>query len=301
MGTLLVLDSNTLGLVTNPNKVAEAERCRQWLLELGAYGVRAAIPETAYLEVLQGLRYARSRDGVISLTVISNGLEHIATTPAILKEARQIQDYLISIGRTPGPPSDLSPDCIVAASAKLAYHMLQANGPDTRAIVVTDNIKHFEQVVECYRWTDLSVSKLYALDNSHEPWYPPQREVTQPKEAKLLLDQGMEAPAFVDGLPRFNVLPIEKVTEVAGKTLNGSELIGIARHCACDAVITTNWNAVDEADRAASSGGRPVYLLALNGRAMQNVEALNKAMPDIEREIARGIKESREPSRGLGY
>lgn len=59
---IVLLDVGPLGLVTNPRATHESLRCKQWLVDLLAQGVRVAIAEITDYEVRRELiRAGRSR------------------------------------------------------------------------------------------------------------------------------------------------------------------------------------------------------------------------------------------------
>ena len=304
MSTILVLDTNTLGLVTTAKKSEESEKCRQWLETAVSLGARVTIPQTAYEEVMKGLLHERGRAGVESLNKFIESIgerNFIRNCPSIDVEGKRLQDYSQKIGWMTGSPDKLSPDCVIAASARLAPQLLEGLGKDARAVVVTDNIKHFHNLVECYKWTDLTVSKLNELRESKEPWQPPQREGWVRKDAKVMLDRGIEEYAFREGMPRYEVVSIDRMKDVGNRNLNGAELVQTARERGFEAVITTNWGAIEEADRKIGEKGKPVYLLTLNVEPMKDQELVKKAMPDIERDIREGIEYARKRDQGRSY
>lgn len=302
MGVLLVLDTGPLGLLTNPNKTEKPEACRHWFENMAQNGARVAVPQTSYEEVCIGIQHAHTVHGIDRLNKFVNEVYDrnlwIATNRVVTMEAERLQESTKTRGKMTGDPNELNPDCKIAAACKLAPQLLDDIPQGTRCVVVTDNIKHYKQIeVECYKWQDLTVEKLKALEQGQDIWKHPQRDQEQIHEKKILLDHGINETTFRDGMKGFQVVSVDKMPDVAGNKLSGGELVELARARNFDAAITTNWEAIDQADSVARDGGKPVFLLALNGAGLKNEEAVKQSMPDLFRELENGLKEAREPNR----
>jgi hypothetical protein len=69
---LVFLDSGPLGLLTNPRGRSKPDRCRQWVKDLAAAGVRVFVPGIADYEVRRKLIHIRATAGIRRLDRVNS-------------------------------------------------------------------------------------------------------------------------------------------------------------------------------------------------------------------------------------
>ena len=125
----LLLDSNTLGRLCHPN---------QKVLHI----------------IAKGQAHQRSLDRLDALSEI---LRYLPLSTAVMRQAAQFWAEYRLRGQPTGPDQEIDGDVILAAQAK-----------SVKAIVVTDNTKHFTQFVPAKTWQQLASETIDPASSSQE-------------------------------------------------------------------------------------------------------------------------------------
>jgi hypothetical protein len=84
---LVFLDTGPLGMVSNPRGKPPALRCRQWVKDLSAAGVRVLVPEIADYEVRRELLRVGATTGLARLDLVKATLDYVPITTAVMHRA----------------------------------------------------------------------------------------------------------------------------------------------------------------------------------------------------------------------
>lgn len=143
---LVVLDTGVLGMVSNPRGKPAALRCRQWVKDLAAAGVRVVVPAIADYEVRRELIRDGATTGLDRLDRVKATLEFAPITEDVMDRAAELWARSRNAGTPTGPDAALDGDAILAATALLAA------GPGDLVVVATDNVGHLAQFVDARPW-----------------------------------------------------------------------------------------------------------------------------------------------------
>ena len=147
---LVLLDSEPVGLVTNPRVSEKANRCKDWLRGLIASGVRVMLPEIIDYEIRRELiRAGRSR-GLASLDFLGSRLGILPCSGPVLIEAARLWADARRQGQPTADDKALDIDVILAATAKLAAESGYA------AVVATGNVDHLARFVAAEHWSGIA-------------------------------------------------------------------------------------------------------------------------------------------------
>jgi predicted nucleic acid-binding protein len=146
---LVVLDTGPLGMISNPRGKAPALRCRQWVKDLTAAGVRVFIPEVADYEIRRELLRVGATTGLGRLDQVKSLLDYAPITTDVMLRAAELWATARRAGRPNASPEALDGDCILAATALLAA------GPGDVVTVATDNVGHLGQFIDARSWDQI--------------------------------------------------------------------------------------------------------------------------------------------------
>ena len=142
------MDSNILGLLTNPRLSPEVLACLKWEATLKAAGNTIAVPSLIVYEVKRELKRAGKIIGLWRLEEYLGTVLYLPATDDVLEVASDFWSDLRKSGLATAPKEAVDFDTILAAHA----NVLTATGD--RAIVVSTNIKHLSRMTETYDWRD---------------------------------------------------------------------------------------------------------------------------------------------------
>jgi predicted nucleic acid-binding protein len=150
MSKFILLDSTTLGLVSNPKATPANVACTLWAKSQIAKGIFVLVPEICDYEVRRELLRAGKKQGIANLDFIKVQFGYLPlTTPAMLKAA-ELWAQARRMGKPTAHNLRLDADVILAAQAAL----LIADGHDVT--IATDNVAHLSLFVPAARWRDIS-------------------------------------------------------------------------------------------------------------------------------------------------
>ncbi len=147
---LVFLDAGPLGLLSNALGRPEADRCRRWVKDLTAAGVRVFVPEIADYEVRRELIRAAKAAGLRRLDQVKATLEFAPINPDVMLKAAELWADARKAGRPTAAPDALDGDCILAATALLAA------GPGDSPTVATGNVGHLARFLDARPWGQIT-------------------------------------------------------------------------------------------------------------------------------------------------
>jgi predicted nucleic acid-binding protein len=141
----LAIDSGPLGLLAHPDNTRYPELNRWFALHYEA-GTRFVIPEISDFEVRRNLILEHRRRSLRKLNDLHYFARYLPITTAAMRLAAVYWANLRRTGRPVGHPKELNADVIVAAQAVQA-----------KAILVTNNPRHFPSQLETRTWSDIKL------------------------------------------------------------------------------------------------------------------------------------------------
>ena len=148
MSTTILLDSEPLGLVTNPAGSKQGAACGRWLLGAVVGGATVMVPEIADYEVRRELIRARRTAGIARLDALIGQVEYLAITTSAMRRAAMFWAEARQQGRPTAADPALDGDVILAAQA--------ATLDRARVIVATTNVRHLSRFVPAKLWADIA-------------------------------------------------------------------------------------------------------------------------------------------------
>lgn len=145
MALTLAIDSGPLGLLSHPDLRRHLELNR-WFVAHYEAGTRFVFPEICDFEVRRNLILERRRRSLRRLNDLHYFGRYLPITTAAMRLAAVLWADLRRTGRSVGHPKELNADVILAAQA------IQA-----RAILVTNNPRHFPSQLETRTWSDIKL------------------------------------------------------------------------------------------------------------------------------------------------
>ncbi len=147
---IVLLDSGSLGILTNPKGPPVTLECHHWVESLLLKGYRMILPEITDYEVRRELLRANKLAGIRRLDECKlRWLEYLPiTTPVILKAA-QLWAESRQAGIPTADPKELDGDVILAAQG-----LLVGEGGE-EVVIVTTNVGHLSRFVEAREWRDI--------------------------------------------------------------------------------------------------------------------------------------------------
>lgn len=154
MSMVVLLDSEPLGLATNPKLGVEADACREWLRALRHAGHLPLVPEIVDYEVRRELRLYDKARGLRNLDALAVPGRYLSLTTAAMRRAA---DFWAQLRKTGLPTADrLALDADVILCAQAATLDPAAYGlPGASVVVATGNVGHLARLVDARRWQDI--------------------------------------------------------------------------------------------------------------------------------------------------
>jgi predicted nucleic acid-binding protein len=146
---LVFLDSGPLGQLTNTRGRPMADRCREWVKELTAAGVRVFVPEITDYEIRRELIRVGATAGLRRLDQVKETLDFLPISSEVMLLAAEFWADARRLGKPTASPDALDADCILAAQATLAA------GPGDVVTVATSNVGHLGRFVDARPWEQI--------------------------------------------------------------------------------------------------------------------------------------------------
>ncbi|MFI5454844.1 MAG: nucleic acid-binding protein [Isosphaerales bacterium] len=149
---LVVLDTGTLGLLTNPRAQPDTLACRQWAQALLAMGVRIVVPAIADYELRRELIRAGKTSGLRRLDAVRAGFEFNPMTQTALDKAAELWAAVRNAGLTTAHPAALDGDAILAAQT-----IMVADAGDI-VTIATNNARHLSRfpMIDARLWQSIT-------------------------------------------------------------------------------------------------------------------------------------------------
>ncbi len=153
MSRLILLDTNILGMVTNPKTSSTiCQDCKYWLDNLPILGYQVVLPEIADYELRRELIRGNKKAGIQRLDQLKSAISYLPITTETMLLAAQFWAEARKTGKPTADHNALDADMILAAQAKLE----EING--NQVIVATTNVKHLSLFVDAREWQSIEVS-----------------------------------------------------------------------------------------------------------------------------------------------
>jgi predicted nucleic acid-binding protein len=136
---LIILDTGTLGLLTNPRAQPAAMACRNWAQGHLSAGTRVIVPGIADYELRRELIRAGKTSGLRRLDAARAGFEFDPVTQPALDKAAELWATVRNAGLTTAHPAALDGDAILAAQTILAAN------PGDVVTIATNNARHLSR------------------------------------------------------------------------------------------------------------------------------------------------------------
>ncbi|MDQ2808514.1 MAG: nuclease [Chloroflexota bacterium] len=143
------MDSNVLGIVTNPRATAENEECRAWVRRMGALGNRVAVPEIADYEIRRELVRAAKTVGIQELDQLATRVSYLPITTAAMRQAAEFWAQLRGKGVATASDKALDIDMVIAGQAVVAVRAWET------LVIATTNTRHLSLVAPARHWRDI--------------------------------------------------------------------------------------------------------------------------------------------------
>lgn len=149
---IIILDTNILGYLTNPNSSSpEISQCQDWLYRMLSKGKSIYSSDICDYELRRELLRI---DGIESVRELDELRGLITFCPIDIDDLRRAAE-LWSDSRNRGQPNkdqqNIDVDCILAAQCL----NLRAEFPGRRVVLATTNIRDFAMVPDCELWQDI--------------------------------------------------------------------------------------------------------------------------------------------------
>jgi predicted nucleic acid-binding protein len=148
---IVLLDSGPLGLASGRHGKPQADRCRAWVWDLDAAGVRVIVPELADYEVRRELLRARATAGIRRLDLLEANLEYAPLTTAAMRIAAMFWATARQAGLPTAADAELDGDAILAAQA------IQVGKLGDDVTIATTNVGHLNRFpgVDAREWEQI--------------------------------------------------------------------------------------------------------------------------------------------------
>lgn len=150
MSRLIILDSEPVGLASNPRTSERGLRCKSWLQDRLAADDRVMIPEIVDYEVRRELLRAGKSRGFARLDLLGKQLGLLPSGGPVLVEAAELWARARREGDPTAHGKAIDADVILAASAILAIR----EGHD--AVIPTGNVGHLARFAPASLWELIS-------------------------------------------------------------------------------------------------------------------------------------------------
>lgn len=151
---IVLLDSEPLGLATNPKNSLEAEACRIWPRALPHAGHLPLIPEIIDYEVRRELRLHGKLRGLRNLDALAVPGRYLPLTTEAMRRAAEFWADLRRLGLPTADRLALDADVILCAQAATldAITLDMAGVP---VVIATGNVGHLSRLADARRWQDI--------------------------------------------------------------------------------------------------------------------------------------------------
>ena len=147
MSAAIVLDSGPLSLLSQPRRLPNPQKCKQWAKSLLAVGRRIIVPEIADYELRRELILLNRGSSLAALDQLGQQLEYLPITTAAMRRAAE----LWATARRGGMPT--AADATIDADAILAAQALTLGV--AQFVIATANPAHLARFVPAELWENI--------------------------------------------------------------------------------------------------------------------------------------------------
>ena len=149
MTTVVLLDSGSLALVTNPSGSLEAWQCKQQLQLLLSSDYRVLVPEIADYEVRRELLRANKVKGIQRLDYLKAAIGYLPLTTEVMLLAAEFWAQARQQGQPTADDKSLDGDVILAAQAATISNQSED------VVIATTNVRHLTRFVQAKIWNEI--------------------------------------------------------------------------------------------------------------------------------------------------
>jgi predicted nucleic acid-binding protein len=149
MTNLIVLDSNPLGLITNPKVSPITLQCQQWFKNLSSRNYFPVLPEIIDYEVRRELIRADKQSGIKRLDQLKAEIIYLPITTPVMLKAAELWAQVRKQGKPTSDDKALDGDVILASQAILLSEL------GHEVIVATSNPKHISLFITAKNWNEI--------------------------------------------------------------------------------------------------------------------------------------------------
>ncbi len=147
MSELISLDSNVLGIVTNPKLSPENNACTEWVKTQLASGNTVAVPEMADYEVRRELLRANKLRGLRKLDSLKLSLLYVPINTEMILLAARLWAQVRRMGRPSADIHSIDADVILAAQSLIVAEKLNLD-----LTIATTNVRHLARFAPARDW-----------------------------------------------------------------------------------------------------------------------------------------------------
>lgn len=139
-----LLDTNIASALCAPSHKKNQELAKKLITHFDRVAPRLLLSQLVDYEVRRGLMHKNATKGLQRLDSLVSTMELLIVTKEHWDKAAELWVKARKMGRPTAGDNSMDADCILAAQAFVEH-----------AIVITQNTRHFDHLVECTRWEDL--------------------------------------------------------------------------------------------------------------------------------------------------
>ena len=152
---IVFIDSSVLGIIANPNKIGEPNKCREWLYKLLSQGVYICSSEICDFEIRRNLilEYQKKPhlNSIHNLDKLQEIISFLPIDWELLKEASTLWASARSQGIPTADNKSLDIDIIICSH----WQKLKEEFPGRYIVIATTNVKHLSRFAEAKNWVDI--------------------------------------------------------------------------------------------------------------------------------------------------
>jgi predicted nucleic acid-binding protein len=148
---MIILDSEPLGLLTQPRTVPKSELCKKWLAMRAEEGAEIVVPEIIDYELRRELIRADKASSVEMLDrfIRDRLVKYLPLDTAAMRLAADFWAQSRRAGKPTSPSNALDVDVILAAQA------MNYGGVALHFVVATGNVGHLSRFVPADKWENI--------------------------------------------------------------------------------------------------------------------------------------------------
>lgn len=153
---IVFLDTNVLGILSNPNRLQEALECQAWFERLLVRGVYFVSSELCFYELKRSLILAQKTGGSAQGLKKLDDLRQFIDILLFNETVANIAAEIWSLSRLQGKPTanekSLDIDIIIAAHWQFLVEQFQGR----YVVIATTNVKHLRLFAEAEEWLNIN-------------------------------------------------------------------------------------------------------------------------------------------------